>query len=243
MKNKVVMKKRTLVIVALVISIMLYAAGLFSGLSFSKYVEQRIKETTEQDISLIEDYIKSLDSDLQSIQIQERFIASLNDNDTCKFTDVYFSQLRQNLGYFWKLLPSRLEQYERERELSVSYLELKQKYIMLSLRAWIISDTNYKKCNTDLVPILYFYSTECTSCVEQGEVLDELKDGLLELNKTAIVFTIDYDYPEPALELIKEYYQINAVPAIVVNNKVLQGRLFSKNEILINLKGNLVEKK
>jgi hypothetical protein len=243
MKNKVVMKKRTLIIVALAISIILYAAGLFSGLSFSKYVEQKIKATTEQDISVLEDYIKSLDSDLQSIQIQERFISSLNENDSCKFIDVYFSHLKQNLGYFWELLPSRLEQYERERELSANYLELKQKYIILSLRAWIISDANYKKCNTDLVPILYFYSTDCANCVEQGEVLDSLKDDLLELNKTAIVFTIDYNYPEPALELIKEYYQVNAVPAIVVNNKVLQGRLFSKNEILLNLKGNLVGKK
>ncbi|KYK25720.1 hypothetical protein AYK26_01755 [Euryarchaeota archaeon SM23-78] len=240
-KKKPTLGRESIVVIVVIVSIILYGAGLLSGLSFSRYVEKRIEEKTEQDISFIVDYVKNLDSDLQSIQIQERFISSLDENNTCKFADVYFSHLKQNLKYFWDLLPARLEQYERGRALSDEYLDLKQQYIRLSLRAWIISNNNYRECKTDVVPILYFYSTECEECVKQGEALDQLKDALLILNKTVIVFTLDFNYPEASLELVKQYFQVKEVPAIIINDRVLQGRLFTSNEILFNLKENGLE--
>ena len=64
----------------------------------------------------------------------------------------------------------------------------------------------------------------------------------MPIYKTVIVFTLDFNYPESALDLVKEYYQIKEVPAIIVNDKVLQGKLFTANEILLNLKENVLGK-
>ncbi|MBN2052270.1 hypothetical protein JW756_02090 [Candidatus Woesearchaeota archaeon] len=228
-------KKKSLIIIAIILSIILYAAGLLSGLSFSKFMEKNIEQKTKADINDIVDYVKSLDSSLQSIQIQERFVQGLNEKDTCKFADVYFSQINQNLNYFWKVLPARLEEYERTVELTPEYLELKRQYTKLSLRAWIISKDNYQKCKTRIIPVLYLYSTNCADCVKQGEVLDDVKNFLVLENKSLIVFTVDYDYNEPALDLVKKYYDINVVPALVINDEALQGRLFSENEIILRV--------
>jgi len=228
-------KKRNLIILAIIISIILYLAGLFSGLSYSKFVQKNIEQKTEQDIAVIVDYVKNLDSDLQSIQIQELFVNSLSENNTCSFADVYFSQVNQNLNYFWKILPARLEEYESLNQPSKEYLELKKQYTTLSLRAWITAKSNYEKCKTRIVPVLYFYSSNCTECIQQGEVLDNVKSFLAEENKSLIVFTVDYNYQEPSLDLIKKYYNVEYVPALIMEDEVLQGRLFTENEIIMRL--------
>ena len=228
-------RKRNLIIIAAVLSIVLYGAGLLSGLSFSKLVEKNLEQKTKADLNVIVDYVQNLDSDLQSIQIQELFVQSLNENDTCKFADVYFSQINENLNYFWKLLPARLEEYEKNTAPTKEYLDLKRQYTKLSLRAWIIAKENYKRCDTRIVPVLYFYSANCTDCVSQGEALDNVKQALALTNNSLIVFTVDYNYNEPALNLVKKYYKINDVPALIINDHVLIGRLFSENEILVDI--------
>jgi hypothetical protein len=232
------MKRGTIIMIAIAISILLYAAGLLSGLSYSKFVEQRIESKAERDTAFLVNYIKDLDSNLQSLQIQELFINSLDERDTCRFADTYFAEMSQNLNYFWSVLPSRLEAYERDNKPTQEYLDLKKSYTKLSLRAWVIAKKNYQECDTKIIPILQFYSKDCADCVSQGEVLDSLKEFLAEQDKALIVFTVDYDYNESALNLVKKYYGIRSVPALIVNDKPLQGRLFSGNEILLGLKGS-----
>jgi len=234
-KENYSIKKRNLIIIAVVLSLVLYAAGLLSGLSFSKFVEKNIEQKTQKDLAEVVNYVQSLDSDLQSIQIEELFVKSLDENDTCKFADLYFSQINQNLNQFWKILPARLEEYEQSTTPSKDYLDLKRQYTKLSLRAWIIAKENYEKCNTGVVPVLYLYSANCSDCVKQGEALDDVKQFLSIQNISLIVFTVDFDYNEAALDLVKKYYAIEKVPALIVDGNLLQGRLFSENEIIISL--------
>ena len=234
-KENYSIKKRNLIIIAVILSIILYAAGLLSGLSFSKFVEKNIEQKTQKDLAEVVNYVQSLDSDLQSIQIEELFVKSLTENDTCKFADVYFAQINQNLNQFWKILPARLEEYEQSTTPSKDYLDLKRQYTKLSLRAWIIAKENYDKCNTGVVPVLYLYSANCPDCVKQGEALDNVKQFLSIQNTSLIVFTVDFDYNEAALDLVKKYYAIEKVPALIVDGNLLQGRLFSENEIIVKL--------
>ena len=217
--------------IAIVFSIILYFAGLFSGLSFSKFVEQR----TEAEITQLVDYVDHLDGELQSLQLQERFLSSLNTEESCKFSDDYFSQINQDLSYYWSILPSRLEAYEKNNKPTDEYLALKEDYTRLSLRAWIIAQGNFEKCDSDTIPALYFYSDSCPDCVKQGESLDDAKDWLAEDGKRLVVFTVDFNYKEPTLDLVKKYYNITSVPAIVVNGQVLQGRLIPQRELLSSI--------
>lgn len=233
-KKKSVLGK--IIIIALIASIILYVAGLYSGLSFSN----SIKKDTAKEVSFLVDYVDNLDSSLQSIQIQEMFISSLKDTDACKFQELYFSEVDDNLKFYWSILPSRLEEYEKNNDLSPQYLQLKEEYTLLSLRAWIVSKDIYKKCNTNTVPILYMYSTDCELCVQQGETLDQLKEFLSQMNETFTVFTVDYNQKERTVDTIKQFYQINSTPALIINDKVLQGDAASGNEILLAMDINLL---
>jgi hypothetical protein len=53
------------------------------------------------------------------------------------------------------------------------------------------------------------------------------------------VFTVDFNYQEPSLNLIKKYYQVEYVPALIIsdgkNETLLQGRLFTENEIIMKM--------
>jgi len=236
MKHEKDVRKRSLIIIAIVLSLVLYIAGLLSGLGFSKFTEKKIGMRTEAELSVMKDYVSRLDSDLQSAQVGEMFVQSLNDKDHCNLSSIYFEQIKKNLNYFWSVLPARLESYEENLKPSKDYSALKDKYTLLSLRAWIIARNNYEECDSDIIPVLYFYSSGCPDCVNQGEELDKLKAFLEEKNKSLIVFTVDYSQEEPSLEIIREYYGIRSVPAIVINERVLQGRLFSQNEVLLSLK-------
>jgi hypothetical protein len=236
-------RRRSLIIISVIFALILYVAGLLSGFSFSKFTEKNIEEKTAKELGALMDYVKSLDSDLQSIQIQEMFVGSLNENDTCTFSEVYSSNINKNLNYFWSVLPARLEEYERNIKPTWEYLELKRQYTKLSLRAWIISKNNYDRCNSSIIPILYLYSKNCTGCIKQGEELDKLKQYMKENDKSLMVFTIDFDYDDSAIDLIKEYYKINRVPALIINNKLLQGRIFNESEMIVKLKkGEVLEK-
>lgn len=220
-------QRKNAIIISIVISMVLFGAGLFSGLSVNKIIEERQKE----DFSFLVEYVNRLDTDLKSFQIQERFIDGLPATEACTLKDAYFTQIVESLKYYWSILPQRLEEYEREQELSDNYLEIKQQYTSLNLRAWIIARENHRECSKNTVPALYFYSANCTDCVEQGENLDIAKNLLKEENKTLAVFTFDADSTDSALQLIKSYYGISQTPAVVINDRTYQGEIMSSVRI------------
>lgn len=235
MVKRPVLSKRNVLILASVLSIVLFAAGLLSGLAVSKITEQQAQQHAQQEMSFFVDYVNKLDDELSSVQVQEAFVNSLDEQQRCKLADTYFSQVAENLNYYWQRLPSRLEAYEQGRDLSPEYLQLKDEYAKLSLRAWLIARENEKNCHSNVRPILYFYSANCTACVTQGEILDNVKTVLQTENQTILPFTVDINQSESTLQLIKQYYNITQVPAMIIDDQVYQGRVFSGTEIALSL--------
>ena len=78
---------------------------------------------------------------------------------------------------------------------------------------------------------LYFYSADCEECVKQGEQIDILGRNIKQQGAEIIMFPIDFYLKEPIVENLKKYYNIKSTPAIVINDKVLQGRLFTASEL------------
>ena len=143
------------------------------------------------------------------------------------------NNLYQQLKSYWDILPKRLEEYEKSHNiLSSQYISLKREYIRLSLRIWLTSRNIYENCpNSTYFPILYFYSINCKYCIDQGVEFDIIKGYLKKNNITLLVFPIDADFEEDAIYFLKEYYNINSLPALIIKDKVYQGRLFKKEEL------------
>ncbi len=231
-------KKTYIILFAILASVILYLAGVFSGLYANKILKEatekdiyNLKEKTSKDLGALQSYIDFLDINLKSMQLEQTFRETLTSEQMCSFSMISLNELLNQLGYYWDRLPYRIEEYEKYNELSEDYKLLKQQYAHLSIRTWILARNQYEKCSMNVTHGLYFYSADCKECVEQGEQLDELNNKVRSSGKEMVMFPIDFYMDEPIVSNLKKYYGISSTPAIIINDKVFLGRLFTSEEL------------
>ena len=234
-----ILSKKTIILFAIAISIILYLAGVYSGLYANKIIKKEteeniisLKKETAQDLEAMQNYVNFLDSNLKNMQLEQTFIETLGPEEMCNFSIISFNELTSQLRFYWDRLPFRIEEYERNNKLSEEYLLLKQQYSHLSIRTWILAKNQYDKCKIDIVHGLYFYSSDCENCVEQGEQLDEVNKKVRSSGRDMILFPLDFKSDEPIIKNLKEYYKIKSTPAVMINDKVFQGRLYKAEELI-----------
>jgi thiol-disulfide isomerase/thioredoxin len=232
-------KKKYIIGFALIVSVLLYFSGVFSGLNANKIIKEStqkdildLRRETSEDLHSLQTYIDFLDSNLKDMQLEQTFTETLNEDERCSFSAISLSGLFSQLPYYWDRLPYRIEEFEKYNQLSVEYNILKQQYTHVSIRTWILARNQQEKCNSDIIHGLYFYSADCEDCIRQGEQLDEVNKELEKLGKDIVMFPIDYNSNETIISNLKEYYNIKSIPAIIINDNVLQGRLFEADEVL-----------
>ena len=216
------MNKKTIIIIAISLSIILYVFGVFSGIFANRIFEKKV----DKDIEVLKEYVDLFALDVKNIQLQQVFIENFEFGDQCELLNIYLTQLYSQLNQYWQILPSRLEAYEKKDNLPEEYISLKREYIRLSLRFWLLSMKNYNECNNkDIIPLLYLYSKDCDDCVFQGEQFDKYNNIMQQINKSVIVFTVDGEFPDDTIYLLKTYYNISKYPATIVNGKTVQGKV------------------
>jgi len=232
-------KRNYIILFAITASIVLYLSGVLSGLYANKIVEKStardissLKLETSKDLDILQRYVNFLDTNLKNMQLEQTFTESLTEEEMCSFSIISINELFNQLSYYWDRLPYRIEEYERYNEPVEEYNLLKQQYAHLSIRTWIMARSQHEKCNIDLVHGLYFYSADCEECIKQGEQLDKLNSMITEAGREIVMFPIDFYLEQPIVNNLKEYYGINFTPAIIINDKVFQGRLFKADELL-----------
>ena len=232
-------RRSYIILFAIAASIILYLSGVFSGLYANKLVKEStrqdiilFKEETQQDLDVLQNYIDFLDTNLKSMQLEQTFSETLTPEERCAFSVISLDELFKQLRYYWDRLPFRIEEYEKYNELSEEYTQLKQEYAHVSIRTWILARNQFEKCDANIVHGLYFYSADCEECIEQGEQLDEFNKKIREAGMEVIMFPIDFYLQESVVANLKAYYGITETPAIIVNDKVFQGRLFKAEELL-----------
>jgi hypothetical protein len=232
--------RKSIIMLAIVTSIILYAAGVLTGLNANKLVKeetnqtiQTLREETEQNMKDLQNYIDFLDKNVKNMQLEQTFTETLTPVQMCNFSTISMKSLISQLSYYWDRLPFRIEEYEKiTTQPSEEYLILKQEYTDLSIRTWILARRLYNKCNTKVLYGLYFYSANCSNCVEQGEQIDRL-NSLVKLNGTDIImFPVDFQSNDILISNLKNFYSITSVPALIINDQVYQGRLFTAEELM-----------
>src|SRR3989338_504322 len=111
-QNKKTISKKTIIICSVIISVVMYLAGVFSGLYANKITEHKVnKELTrvEQDIEFLKNYIDNSALDLKNVLLLQFY--SENFENSCAFSELYLEKLHGQLQPFWDKLPYRLEQY------------------------------------------------------------------------------------------------------------------------------------
>ncbi len=248
-------RRKGVIAFAIFAAFILYVSGVFSGLyakdvileetasDISKLKQETQKDLsdfkveTTQDLVTLSSYINFLETNLNSMQLEGTFAETLNDSQQCEYSRIALDELVKQLGYYWGKLPFRLEEYERENQPTPEYQKLKDEYTHLSIRVWILAKTQSEKCNSNIVSGLHFYSRQCEKCVDQGEQIDRLKRMVEESGKELLLFPIDFNSDEQIITNIKRFYSINETPALVINDKVFQGRLFEAEELAADISG------
>ncbi len=225
--------KRGLIVFIAIVSFVLYLAGVFSGIFANNIIER----TVNSEITEIKNTIDNSALDLKGVQLQQLFMDNFERKDQCKFLDLYVNQLYPQLKFYWDVLPTRLEEYDKRTKQSDEYTSLKREYIRLSLRFWLMSTKNYEECNNqEFIPLLYFYTADCENCLEQGKEFDKFNQEMTELNKTVILFPIDADFEEDTVFLLKQYYEITSYPATVIDGRLIQDRVLTSENLKLILK-------
>ncbi len=195
-------------IVAGIITLLIFSLGITLGFIMDDYRYNLIEEVNmNQDINYL------------SLQMQYLFLTSFSNLDNCPMIS---ATLRAAVKDLEESL-SEVIAYEEEQDVPESRREIvMRRYALDNLRYWLLSLESKQKCNLDIVPIMYFYSTNCPSCPNQGTVLTFFKN---KFGEKVLVFPINTELKqqEPMIEIIMSQFNINKLPTIIVNNKKYEG--------------------
>jgi len=177
-----------------------------SGLLLGNYISE--KKLSEIDTLSQELQLNTLGAELQFLLISYEPCKLLNESTLSNElysigTKVYF--MENELG-----------------ETNKDVLALKEYYHLLELRHWLLLREAQQKCGQDFDRILYFYSNEgdCDKCEVQGGVLTYLHKKYPEMS----IYSFDTNIDNPALQTIKELYEVEGeLPILVINEKTYHG--------------------
>jgi len=199
------MKKqyKNVYVFAALISIVLYALGILTGIYLQKNTEM-----------VVERRLNEIEKSIESTQLEYLYITSLGDKISC---DALRTMVDDTTNSVWQI---GRELIELEGSRSDRFFELKKQYSLLSIRAWILNNYLNDKCNDRKIILLYFYSIPCPDCEKQGKELDELRKYLKNDIK---IFVLDGGLDLPMINTLKKTYEVNVTPSIVFGNKTFSG--------------------
>jgi len=194
-------------------SFIIYLSGIFTGF----YIQRSTIEYTEQ-------RIQSLQRRLENVQLEYMYLSTMGKDVSCNLLSVLVDETNRELWDIGKQLVS-LENTKDEPE---RISELTSEYSLLSVRAWILNSYTNERCEENKVVILYFYSVPCPECIQQGKILDELREKTFG-NKMR-VFVLNTNSNESIVQDLMRTYNIVKTPSLVVGNSTYIG-LVDKDEL------------
>ncbi|RLJ02895.1 MAG: hypothetical protein DRP11_02355 [Candidatus Aenigmatarchaeota archaeon] len=196
------------IIMALIISTLIFLSGVFFGWSINK-----------EKISYMKGQIDDLNNDLEAFQLEFLFLNFIGENATCPLLQNRIIQINQQ-SYE---LGNRIQNYENDEEFKdmKSLDELKRDYYRLLIRYWLLSKKMDSACKSQgSVSVLYFFSRNCSMCDEESFLLTYFKK---KLNEKLLVFALDSDFDDPFIKVLKDYYGISEYPSVVIEDNLYEG--------------------
>jgi hypothetical protein len=205
---------KDVLVIASIISTVLFLSGVAIGWFFNQ-----VK------ISILEQSLVDTKRDIENFQLQILLLDNLGKNVTCPFLEEQIKILDKKACE----LGSKLESMAKENKGEEDYIKVKSEYSRLLVTYWSLAGKMKKLCgHKNFVSVLYFFSRDCITCDDQSFVLTHLKS---KLSDKFLVFTLDADFNEPVINILKKYYSIEKYPTIILEDNKLEG-LQNKNDIL-----------
>ncbi len=195
-------------IVAGIITFLIFFLGLSLGFIIEDHRYNLVEEVNmDQEVKYL------------SLQLQYLYLSSFSNYNNCPMISTTLKETIEDLSDSL----SEVIAFEEEKEVSDARKKIVlRRYLLDNLRYWLLAKESKKKCNLDIVPIIYFYSQECPSCPNQGTILTYFKRLFGE---QVLVFPINLDLrdEEPMVEVVMAQFNITKYPTLMIDNKKYEG--------------------
>ncbi|MFH0860956.1 MAG: conjugal transfer protein TraF [Candidatus Altiarchaeota archaeon] len=192
-----------LYLVAFVITAAIFILGLLLGVIIEskrlQYVDQRAREER---------------INYESVQLQYLYLSAIPEKTGCNA----FTATLNNYIEKTEQTRARLETYARESEVhKPEFGLLKREYVISQINYWILAEKTKDLCSTDTTSILFFYSSDCPRCEDQGFVLDYIKK---RFGRKVLIFALDAEFiDEQMIPILKQTYNVTSTPTVIVDDE------------------------
>jgi len=169
--------------------------------------------------NLVEEINMQQDVKYMSIQLQYLWLGSFQNLNNCPILSATLNEAIKELSDSL----SEVVAYEEEKNIADERKEIvMRRYVIDNLRYWLLAIESKQQCQMDIVPILYFYSKDCSSCPTQGTILSYYKKIFGE---KVLVFPINLDLrsQEPMVDILISQFNITKDPTLIIDNKKYEG--------------------
>jgi len=191
----------------LALTLLVFIIGFYAGIFFDNLRLEEVKSRMTE-----------IDNLWNDVRLLQSFIQELSDNkgSYCNFL------LEENLKVGDKIYNegSKIEEYEKTNRFTPTLILEKERYALLDLQFWLNSIDLKNLCNANYSTVIYLYS-QYNKTVEQGfqdRVLWDLKQ---KCGPEIIYITFPADIEISTIEVIKNIYNIEKIPAILINESIV----------------------
>src|SRR3989338_5715681 len=195
-------------IVAGIITFLIFSLGLTLGMVLEDYR-----------YNLVEDLNSEHEANYLSLQLQTLYLNTFSDQNGCPILSTALKKTVKDLDETL----SQVIAFEEEKDTSSKRKELAQRrYVLDNLRYWLLAKESKTKCDLNIVPIIYFYTTDCPSCPNQGTILSYFKNLFGE---KVLVFPINLDLreKESMVDVVVSLFSIEKTPTLIINDQKYEG--------------------
>jgi len=211
------LKKKYVLLVSFILTIIIFSSGIIFGWSFERYKSD-----------VIYDELKHNELNTDSYLTEQEFIDNFG-GDKCELLGTRVRDIQattRELGY-------QLSQYDSSDTFTASDSDyLKRKYFIFEVRFLNLIKELNNDCDASYNTILFFYDIDDVDSEHQGAILDSFQT---DDNYNPIVLSIDREYiSEPLVDLLITSFGVEQ-PSIVINGEFTLPAVVSKEEIIEHL--------
>jgi len=201
---------------ALIITIVIFLAGLFLGM---------LVETNNS--NKISNFYLQSEISLSDATATSRLIE--NENLDCEMLKESNIRVADRIYEEAKLL----ELYEDSGKITDNMKLLHKKYDLLRALLWISNQESLSKCeNYNMIVYLYDYNTEDTGKKATQNVWSKILLNIKSQNSDILLLPIAANQNLTTIEYLTEKYQVKQFPALVINNNQILYQLETAEPLL-----------
>jgi hypothetical protein len=200
-------KMRKILLKTLALTMLVFIIGFYAGVLFDNLRLEEVKSR-----------LTEIDNLWNDVRLLQSFTQRMIDNKSLD-CDIL---LKENLIAGDKIYEEgqKVEEYEKANRFTPTIFVEKERYALLDLQFWLNSIDLKRVCNASYSTVIYFYS-HYNKTTEQGfqdRVLLDLKE---KCGPQIIYITFPSDMGIITLNVIRDIYNIEKLPAIMINESIV----------------------